>query len=115
MSTALEETRHSTEEVEEEGEDGLLQEQVSSVAVCLCNNSLISPSLPRGLQQLTSTATTSIVSPPDYERLLLTRKDDLRQDEFPNLLLFPQQDVIVRNQHTMLLCFIILLGQSRDC
>ena len=35
------------------------------------------------------------VGPPDYEKELLARKEELREDEFPNLLLFPQQDVLV--------------------
>ena len=35
-------------------------------------------------------------SPMDYEKVLASRKDDLKQEEFPNLLLFPQQDVTVR-------------------
>ena len=35
-------------------------------------------------------------SPMDYEKVLASRKDDLKQEEFPSLLLFPQQDVTVR-------------------
>ena len=35
-------------------------------------------------------------SPMDYEKVLVSHKDDLKQEEFPNLLLFPQQDVTVR-------------------
>ena len=35
------------------------------------------------------------VDPPDYEKELLARREALKQDEFPNLLLFPQQDVSV--------------------
>ena len=35
-------------------------------------------------------------SPMDYEKVLASHKDDLKQEEFPNLLLFPQQDVTVR-------------------
>ena len=35
------------------------------------------------------------VDPPDYEKELLAKKEDLKQDDFPNLLLFPQQDVSV--------------------
>ena len=35
-------------------------------------------------------------SPMDYEKVLASHKDDLKQEEFPNLLLFPHQDVTVR-------------------
>lgn len=37
------------------------------------------------------------IPPPDYEKELLAKKESLKQDEFPNLLLFPQKDVTVCN------------------